>query len=360
MLNVTKTYLPPLEKYESYLKEIWKSGHITNNGPLTKLLESKLTEHLDVDGIQLVSNGTIALQLAIKSLGLTGEVITTPFSYVATVTSLIWEQCEPVFVDIEKETFGINSNLIEESITENTSAILATHVYGYPCEVEKIQKIADKYNLKVIYDAAHAFGVTYNGQSVLQFGDVSTLSFHATKLFHTVEGGGVISKDLELLNNISLLKSFGHIGEDNYFCVGINGKMSEIHAAMGLCVIDDINHIIQHRKKCSLLYDEYLLEHSDLTRPIERKGVKYNYAYYPIIFSTSEQMHRARECLISNDIYPRRYFYPSLNKMPYIESNYHCPVSEDISKKVLALPLSSELSTAEVVKVSQIIIESLK
>lgn len=360
MLNVTKTYMPPLELYESYLKEIWESGQVTNNGTFVKQLKVDLSDKLNIKDIELVSNGTLALQLALKVLDIKGDVITTPFSYVATTTSILWENCNPIFVDIEMDNFCINPDLIEQAITDDTTAILATHVYGYPCEVEKIQQIADKYSLKVIYDAAHAFGVTYKDKSVLEYGDISTLSFHATKLFHTGEGGAIVSTDDEILKKVSMSKSFGHIGEDRYIDVGINAKMSELHAAMGLCVLDQVDDIISHRKKCSKLYDQLLSLDTSISRPQAKSGVGYNYAYYPIVLSCEDHMLRVRDALNCQNIFPRRYFYPSLNKLPYVDVKEGCPVSESISSRVLALPLSHELSEKEIRLVSEIILEAIK
>jgi len=351
--------MPPIECYQSYLKEIWNSGQLTNHGSLEVKLKAKLAVKLEVNDLRLVSNGTLALQLAIKALEIQGEIITTPFSYVATTTSILWENCTPVFVDIEEDYFCINPDYIEQAITDRTSAILVTHVYGYPCDVERIQKIADKYNLKIIYDAAHAFGVKYKGKSILEYGDVSTLSFHATKLFHTGEGGAIFSKNENVLKKISLLKSFGHIGEDNYISIGINAKMSELHAAMGLCVLDKVDELILHRKKCSELYDSLLASHSSITRPVIKSEVDYNYAYYPIVLSCEQQMLSIRSALNLNGIYPRRYFYPSLNKLPYIIQQKNCPISESISSRVLALPLSHELSEKEIIFVSKLILEAM-
>ena len=249
MITVTKTYIPPLEDYTAYLKKIWQTGQVTNNGPLCQQLSFDIANYLGVSNIELVANGTLALQLAIKALGIKGEIITTPYSYVATTNAILWEECEPVFIDIDPKTFCINPDLITAEISEKTSAILATHVYGYPCDVLKIQQIADKHNLKVIYDAAHAFGVKIDGESILNFGDCSILSLHATKLFHTTEGGAVICKDAEVAKNVFLMKKFGHMGEDEYINIGINAKMSELHAAMGLCVLPKMTDIITSLKK---------------------------------------------------------------------------------------------------------------
>jgi dTDP-4-amino-4,6-dideoxygalactose transaminase len=234
MIPVTKPFLPPIDEYKEYIDGIYQRQWLTNNGPLVNELELKLKEHLNVSHLLYLGNGTIAIQIAIKALELKGEIITTPFSYVATTSSIAWENCKPVFVDIDKDTLNIDPSKIEAAINANTSAILATHVYGNPCDIDAIQRIANKHNLKVIYDAAHCFGTKYKGKSVFEYGDVSTTSFHATKLFHTTEGGAVITTNPELLKKMSYLRNFGHDGPEKFECVGINGKNSEFHAAMGL------------------------------------------------------------------------------------------------------------------------------
>jgi dTDP-4-amino-4,6-dideoxygalactose transaminase len=361
MISVTKANLPPLDEFVSYLEGIWKTGQLTNNGPLCRQLADDVASFLCVLNLELVSNGTLALQLAIKALDLKGEIITTPYSYVATTNSILWEGCEPVFVDIDPKTFCIDPELIEAAITEKTSAILATHVYGYPCDVVRIQKIADKHKIKVIYDAAHAFGVSLNGESILQHGDCSTLSFHATKLFHTVEGGAVVCKDVEVAKRVSLMKKFGHIGEDDYIDIGINAKMSEPHAAMGLCIMPEVHEIIASRKKCSGWYDEQLIG-SSLPRPLYPDGLEYNYGYYPVIFSSHDVMMIVRQALLDNGIGPRRYFSPSLNTLPFLkpELKRACPVSEDISSRVLCLPLYVGLTKDQVTFICGIVKHSLQ
>lgn len=353
-INVTKTYLPPLEEYESYLKKIWENGTITNNGPFAQQLVKSLEKKLNVSNLVFVSNGTVAIQLAIKALDLSGEVITTPFSYVATTTSLLWENCSPVFVDIEPNYFCIDPDKIEAAITANTTAILATHVFGLPCDVDRIDKIAKKHNLKVIYDGAHAFGCELKGRSLLSYGDITTLSFHATKIFHTGEGGAVICSDADLANKVTLLSRFGHTGEENYISLGINAKNSELHAAMGLCVLPKIDEIIETRKKTTGLYDK-LIDITFIKRPQIPISLAYNYAYYPVIFETHEMMMKARENLIKNSIFPRRYFYPSLNTLPYIQSQAKCPVSESIASRVLCLPLYFDLLASDVEAIASII-----
>ncbi|KKP66670.1 MAG: DegT/DnrJ/EryC1/StrS aminotransferase [Candidatus Roizmanbacteria bacterium GW2011_GWA2_35_19] len=343
---VTKSFLPPISEFNKYLDRIWKSSYLTNQGPLLKEFEEKIKKYLDVENFHFVTNGTIALQIALRALDITeGEVITTPFSYVATTSSILWERCTPVFVDIEPNTFCIDANKIEKSITKNTKAIMAVHVFGYPCNVKKINKIATKYNLKVIYDAAHAFGVKYKGKSLLDYGDVSICSFHATKVFHTIEGGCLVAKSKTTSNKIDLIKRFGHYG-DEHFSLGINGKASEFQAAMGLCNIKYVDQIIKKRKKIFSFYDKFLK--GKFKRPKINKDSEYNYSYYPILFQHENQLLRGVKELNKNNIFPRRYFYPSLNKLPYVESKQSCPVSENIASKILCLPLFTELDINKV------------
>jgi dTDP-4-amino-4,6-dideoxygalactose transaminase len=353
-INVTKSFLPPKEEYQSYLTRIWDTSWLTNNGPLVVELEEKLKKYLNTPYFSFLGNGTIALQIALKALDLKGEIITTPFSYCATTTSIIWENLEPVFVDINADDLNINANLIEAAITEKTTAIMATHVYGNPCDVEKIEIIAKKHNLKVIYDAAHAFGVKYQGKSLLDFGDISTCSFHSTKVFHTVEGGSIICHNPELYEKIKLLRSFGHI-LDNYYVAGINGKNSEFHAAMGLCNLNHLDYIIQGRKEIFRIYDG-LLDWNHLQKPTEKTGnLEYNFAYYPLAFESDAITHKVIQALNKENIFPRRYFYPSLNQLSYLTNYQSCPVSEDISSRVLSLPLYPDLDHFIVEKISAII-----
>lgn len=361
MIPVTKTTLPPIKEYIQYLDGIWQTSQLTNNGPLCRDLSERLKAYLSLTHLELVANGTFALQLAIRALGLKGEIITTPYSYVATTNAILWEGCEPVFVDIDPQTFCINPDLIEAAITDKTNAILATHVYGYPCNVKRIQAIAARHGLKVIYDAAHAFGVKLDSHSLLEHGDCSTLSFHATKLFHTAEGGAVACRDSAVAHKIFLMSKFGHLGEDEYLDIGINAKMSELHAAMGLCVLPKAHDIITSRKECSGWYDEQL-KGCLLQRPVPPVGLEYNYAYYPVIFSSHEIMMRVRQALIDNGIGPRRYFYPSLNTLPYLkpELKRACPISENVSSRVLCLPLYVGLSKPEVEVICSLIRRSLQ
>ncbi|SNC67751.1 dTDP-4-amino-4,6-dideoxygalactose transaminase [Hymenobacter gelipurpurascens] len=355
-INVTKPYLPPLQEYIGYLEGIWERGWLTNNGPLVQQLETELSAALSGGLVQFMSNGTIALQVAIKALDLTGEIITTPFSYVATTTAILWEGCEPVFVDIEEQSFCIDATKIEAAITPRTSAILATHVYGYPCDVLAIEDIARRHNLKVIYDGAHAFGVTVHGRSLLTYGDITTCSFHATKLFHTSEGGAIITTSEELAKKVWLYKSFGHIG-DEYFFLGVNGKNSEFHAAMGLCNLPRVPEFIAARRQVAELYQAELAS-LNLRYPVTPPATEYNYSYFPIILESEEQMQRVKDMLAAHDINTRRYFFPSLNKLPY-HTGADCPVSEDISLRVLCLPFYQQLEHDEVRRISQLIRKAL-
>lgn len=354
---VTRTFLPPVEDLNGYIGEIYKTKQLTNQGPLVKKLELKLKQYLNVENFHFVTNGTIALQLALRALDIEeGEVITTPFTYVATTSAILWEKLKPVYVDIEPDNFTIDPNKIEEKITSKTRAIMPVHIYGYACDVDAIQKIADKYNLKVIYDAAHAFGSKYKGKSLVSFGDISTLSFHATKLFHTVEGGAVISKEKTTSDKLELIKRFGH-NFDNHICPGINAKQTEFNAAMGLSNLPYVPEIIEKRKKICLLYDELL--NKFISRPKAQSGLEYNYAYYPVLFKDETALLKAMEQMHKNNIYPRRYFYPSLNKLPYLKNQTSCPISENICSRVLCLPLYAEISEETVIKISDLIKEVL-
>ncbi len=352
MINVTKPFLPPIEEYEKYLKGIWGRVWLTNNGPLVNELEMTLKEYLKVNHFLYLNNGTIAIQIAIKALGLKGEIITTPFSYVATTSSIVWEGCTPVFADIDPLTLNIDPTKIEAAITDKTSAILATHVYGNPCDIDAIAAIAQKHNLKVIYDAAHCFGTKYKGKSVFAYGDVTTASFHATKVFHTIEGGGVFTNDPELLKTMSLMRNFGHNGPDRFEGVGINGKNSEFHAAMGIVNLKWADKILESRRAQSERYDKKL-SGLNVSR-IKYDPNDFNYSYYPIIFETEAQTLKAIEKLHANWIYPRRYFYPSLNSLKYVNA-VEMPVSESICKRVICLPLYYELANEEIDFVSGVL-----
>lgn len=353
MINVTKTFLPSIENYNSYLQRAWEKSWLTNRGELTLELEEKLKKHLDVSNIIITNNGTIPLQIALKLFGNGGEVITTPFSYIATSAAIIWENCQPVFVDIHPDYLTIDEDKIEASITAKTTAILTTHVFGNPCNVIAIEKIAKKHNLKVIYDAAHSFGVKYNNQSIFNFGDVSTCSFHATKIFHSGEGGAMFCNDSELNHKLFYSHNFGHNGPLDFYGLGINAKISELQSALGLAVFDNIDIIFSERKKVVDFYNQHL-DFSNLKSLKIRENTEWNYSYYPVIFDSEELLLTIQSELQKEKIIPRRYFYPSLNKVNYINSAA-MPISESIASRILCLPLYVGLPISDLERIVSII-----
>lgn len=356
MINVTKPFLPPYEEYAHYMQGIWERNWLTNNGPLVNELEVKLKEYLKVKHMLYLANGTVAIQIAIKALDLKGEIITTPFSYVATTSSIVWEGCKPVFADIDPLSLNIDPAKIEERITPRTTGILATHVFGNPCDVVAIERIAKKHNLKVIYDAAHAFGVTVNGRSVFEYGDISTSSFHATKIFHSTEGGAVFANDPELIRQMSFLRNFGHNGPETFAAVGINGKNSEFHAAMGLAVLKHMEFLLQARKTQAQSYNEALAG-LRVQRPVIHPDAEWNYSYYPVVFESEELLLKSVETLNANWVYPRRYFYPSLSTLDYVD-RYEVPVSESVSKRVLCLPMYHSLKQEDILFISRLLLRA--
>lgn len=345
MINVTKTTLPPIDKYISYIRKIWANNWVTNKGEFVLALEKKLQNYLKVKNLLAVSNGTIAMQVAFKALNLKGEVITTPFTFPATTNSLIWEGLKPVFADIDPQTFNIDPKEIEKKITKETSAILAVHVFGNPCDVESIEKIAKKYNLKVIYDSAHAFAVEYKNKSVLLWGDINTLSFHATKIFHTIEGGAIISKDKKNNENINVLRNHGIKTYDQVIVAGINAKMNELQAIMGLCVLGDLEKNIKKREK---LYKRYLTAFGGSqfkTQKLNKNMSQYTYSYFPLCFKNQKIRDKVFKVLLKNGIRARKYFYPPCHELPYIKSpSSDLPNATRISHTILCLPLYADLS----------------
>lgn len=355
MILVTKPFLPPREEYEEYLKGIWHRDWLTNMGPLANELELKLKDYLQLNHLLFVTNGTVALQMAIKALDLKGEIITTPFSFVATTSSIVWEGCTPVFVDIDSKSLNIDPCKIEEAITEKTTAILATHVYGNPCDVYEIARIAKKHNLKVIYDGAHAFGVKLNGKSIFEFGDISTCSLHATKLYHSTEGGLIITKDPAILKRLAYMRNFGFDGPEAFADLGINGKNSEFHAAMGLANLKYIDEIIQKRKVLTEYYCKKLGNFNGII-PVIKENTIHNYSYMPIVFESEESLKKCLELLKINEIFPRRYFYPSLaSVLPYLPKT-KMPVTDELAKRVLCLPLYFDLSFEEINLITRLIL----
>ena len=358
MIPVTKPFLPALDQYKAYVEDVWKRNWLTNNGPLVSELEEKLRAFLDVPGLLYTANGTVALQMAIRSLDLTGEVITTPFSYVATTSSIVWQNCIPVMVDICPRTLNIDPEQIERSITGRTTGIVATHVFGNACDIDAIDAVARRHGLKVIYDAAHCFGTTYRGRSVYAYGDVATASFHATKLFHTVEGGAVFASDPAVMAQLSLCRNFGHTTATSFGGVGINGKNSEFHAAMGLCNLPHVPAILANRRS---LVDRYTQELAGLPlrRPEVTPGCEHNHAYFPVIFQSEATLLDTIGELQRHGIYPRRYFYPSLDTLDYVAGGAVMPVSRDIACRILCLPLYHDLSLETVGLICRVVRSAL-
>ena len=356
MIPVTRPFLPPKAELDVHLDGIYARQWLTNDGPLVRKLEAALPNHLGCREMSFVSNGTIALQLAIRALEVHGEVITNPFSYVATTTSILWENCTPRFVDIEANGFNIDPTNIEAAITEHTSAILATHCFGLSCNIQEIGKIANRYNLVVIYDAAHCFGATYQGQSIFNFGDVSTCSFHATKLFHTVEGGGMFMND-KTRKKVNLLRNFGHDGPEKFTGIGINGKNSEFHAAMGISVLPHMKGILDQRRKINTRYFEQLRDEEQLAL-VNPQTEGWNWAYCPAVFQSEEVCLRVKENLEKHGVSPRRYFYPSLD-MLHGKDGEHCINARQTARRILCLPSYHDLSMTEIDRICTIISNTL-
>lgn len=363
LLTVTSPLLPPLEEFIPYLQKIWDNKWLTNNGEMHRELERQLAEYLGVQYISLFTNGTLPLITALQALEIEGEVITTPYSFVATTHSIWWNKLQPVFVDVEPETGNLDPRKIEAAITEKTTALMPVHVYGNPCDVDAIQKIADKHHLKVIYDAAHAFGVKINGQSILNFGDISTLSFHATKTYTTVEGGALVCHSVEMKQKIDHLKNFGFAGETSVVAPGINSKMDEIRAAFGLLNLKYIDGAIANRKRITELYRSKLQNVQGIRFLQDMNGVTHNYSYFPI-FVVSEQYGMSRddlyELLKTHNIYGRRYFYPLISSFePYCEyvsaRKENLPIASKLANEVICLPIYADLAEDDVNRVVDVI-----
>lgn len=353
-IYVTQPLLPPLEEFLPYLSEIWDNKILTNNGPFHQQLEKALCEYLGVNHIALFTNGTIALVTALQALRITGEVITTPYSFVATAHSLLWNGVKPVFVDIDPETLNLDPAKIEAAITPQTTAILPVHCYGHPCNVKAIQKIADQYNLKVIYDAAHAFGVKDATGSILNHGDLSVLSFHATKVFNTFEGGAIVCSDAKTKRRIDNLKNFGIVDEVTVVAPGINGKMSEINAAFGMLQLKHMGSAWARRREIDAFYREKLAGLQGIQLLAEGKATTNNYSYFPILVLSDYSITRDAlyERLKDRQIYSRRYFYPLISDFPMYRGlpsahRGNLPVADEVSRKVLCLPIYPALSCEE-------------
>lgn len=351
---VTQPSLAPLEEYMEILSGVWDRGILTHNGPLVQQFENDLRDKLQLSNCVAVSNGTIAIQMAIKALALKGEIITTPFTWVATVSAIKWEGCTPVFCDIDPETLNIDPTKIEALITENTVAIMPVHVFGNPCDVEVIEDIAKRHNLKVIYDAAHAIGSTYNGKSLLEYGDISATSLHATKLLSTAEGGCCVSTNAELHEKLKRIRFFGHNDEKEIVLDGFNGKMTEVHAALGLANLKYYDDVLKDRADKYNRYKHALESNSDSQFQVMKHGQS-NYSYFPIIFENEQRLLEVERALNDENIFPRRYFYPSVNTYTKILDYQNCPISEDISQRILCLPHYKELQPEQMHLITSVI-----
>ncbi len=363
---VTRPVLPELEKYVEYLKKIWATRWLTNEGKFVQQLESRLEEYLKAENLLLVSNGTLALHLALKALDLKGEVVTTPFTFPATTNVLLWEGLTPVFADIDSETYNIDPVDVERKITEKTSAILAVHTYGNPCYVEELQEIADKHNIKLIYDAAHAFGTEYKNQSVIKYGDISTLSFHATKIFNTIEGGAIYARDEKVVEKIRLMRNHGIKSEEEVQIVGTNAKMNEFQAIMGLCNLEEINEKIELRKEIYNHYKEGLADNGKIKFQ-KIIASKHNYSYMPICFESVEKRNEIHFELLKNGVFSRKYFYPLTTEAVYFKEKgqnlikkYNLIRALDISNRILCLPLYPDLDLQIVENIIDIVSDHLK
>lgn len=350
-INVTEPFLPPLEEYVEYLKGIWERDYLTNQGPLVRELEQKLQAYHQLSmPVHCVANGALGLQIALKALGVKGEVITTPFSYVATTSCPLWEGCTVKFADIEREYLTLDPKAVEAVIGPRTEALLATHVFGNPCDVEALEVIAKKHGLALIYDAAHAFGVTYKGRSLLEWGDASMVSLHATKLFHTVEGGFVVACDPAVSAKVEWMRRFGHNGPLEFHGVGTNAKMTEIHAAMGLAIFPHLGTILNARAHAVRLYDSFITKHPGLTKAFSvRSGTNWNWSYYPVLCPSESYLMNMVQRLNASHVFPRRYFHPALDKIAWVQPEFGaiCPVATGITKRILCLPLSANLKDGD-------------
>lgn len=352
-IYVTRPLLPPIEEYIEEIKEIWDRKILTNNGPKYEKFNQRLKEFLHISNTSLFTNGHLALETAIRALNLEGEVITTPFTFISTTHAIVNNNLKPVFCDIKLDDYTIDENKIEELITEKTSAIVPVHVYGYPCNVEKIEKIAQKHNLKVIYDAAHAFGVEINSKSIFDYGDLSMCSFHATKVFNTIEGGMVAGKDKDLVDKVELLKNYGITGPETIDEIGINGKMSEFQAAMGITNLNHLSEAIQKRKKITLRYKEALSEIEGITICKEKENIRYNYAYMPILIKKEYGLTRNElyDRLKEHGVFSRKYFYPLTNMVSCYKNQFNNGELKNatyVADNIITLPLYPDLTLEEV------------
>ncbi len=355
----SRPFLPPINEFVRYLKKAYDKHTLTSHGILMQELEQKLISYLKVKNIKVVTSATTGLQMAVKAFNFEvgSEIITTPFSYVATTTAILAEKCTPVYADIESDNFTIDADKIEGLITSKTKAIMPVHIFGYACNIEKIDEIAKKYNLKVIYDAAHAFGAVYKGVPLVQYGDVSVVSFQESKLFHTAEGGAIFTTNEELMEQFELMKQCGHV-DDNFVRDGFNARLSELHAAMGLANLKYMDKIIEKRRELSILYDEFFEGY--VKTPKKQSDLEYKYPYYVIVLDTVEQKNRVMEKLCEQGIYPWHCYYPTLNTLKYLETYYSCPVAEDICARILQMPFYYELDKKDIKRICENTVKAIK
>lgn len=365
MIPVTKPYLPDRQKLEQYIDGIYERGWLTNNGPLVKELTARLEDYLGVENLLLVANGTLALQIAYRVLGISGhqyaeqpEAITTPFTFIATASSLAWDGVKPVFVDIDADSWCLDPAKIANAITSNTRAIVPVHVFGNPCDVDVIGDIASRHDLKVIYDASHAFGVKFKGKSLLGYGDASTLSFHATKLFHTVEGGAIVFRRKEDLQRAKAMINFGITGPENIQELGVNAKMNELQAAVGLCVLDEMQENLKAREEIWSDYAKVFAGSFQLQ--LKPQGAGLNYAYFPLVFKDEGQALRVAAKLKEKGINPRRYFYPSLDTLEFWGGSEEMAVSNNIASRILCLPVYAGMPTECLDKIKDVVLDVAK
>lgn len=353
----SKAFLPPIDVYVKYLKKAYKQNTLTDHGVLLQDFEDRVKKYLNVKNVQCVTSATTGLQMAIKALGIEGgEIITTPFSYVATTTAILAEKCEPVYVDIESDNFTIDADKIEAAITPNTKAIMPVHIFGYACNIEKIEEIAKKHNLRVIYDAAHAFAAEYKGKPLTDYGDVSVVSLQESKLLHMSEGGLVFTQSEEIDRELDLIKKCGH-EDDNFIRDGINARVSELHAAMGLANLDYIDKVIEKRKKLSEYYDELLGD--KVITPKKQIDLNYKYPYYVIVLKSIDEMNNVMNNLCENGIYPWHCYYPTLNTLKYLKKYQACPIAEDVCARMLMMPLYYDLEKSDIKRTCEILLKSL-
>jgi len=350
---VTQPTLAPLEEYTELLKGVWSSGIMTHNGPLVRRFEKEFCEYEKVDRMVAVVNGTVAIQMAIRALQLKGEIITTPFSFIATTSAILYEGCTPVFADIDPETFNLDPAKIEAAITPRTVAIMPVHVFGNPCDIDAIDAIAQKHHLKVIYDAAHAVGSTYDGRALLSYGDVAATSFHATKMLNTAEGGGCVARDEEVDRRLRMIRFFGYNEAKEPEIDGTNGKMTEVHAALGIANLKYLDAALADRRRKYAVYREILAARGDLR--FQKLNGECNCSYFPVVFPTEEQLLKAESALLRENIVPRRYFSPSLNTYTAIVKPAPMPGSESLASRILCLPLYFGLPEETVVKIAEIV-----